>query len=403
MVLQAQAEHRKTAASLEGAASKVAELEKEVVAQTERSNELCTQVEAQADELSKLQEERATQRILLPPGMEEEFDAPMTQSSPRKGSDAVNSDNTRAGAASGGGGFSGSAGPSLLHAGSYPDYKSAFSGGPAPGATPREGDGGSLALSGFSGDTASAWSSAAAAGGKGESLLRGLGGRGAGRGSVEAGLNRVGRASAAAAVSGINPAAKPFVASRGRNTGGTANTASRDTGSGMHGGLTRGLGSLPQLGGHDSMHENSMHGGGMNGLGMAGGGPPLPPRQSSFAMPSGQPLMSLGFFESPGPDASSNQHGSGAVASGVHRKTNGGESMGQGELLRGDALGQGSGTGVVPSSGGAGRGTSGGPPLMQQGSGAQMPAMPSLPFMMSPSTQKPHQNIWGRPPGAPHY
>lgn len=396
-------EHRKTAANLEGAANKVTELEKELLAQTERSNELCTQMEAQADELSKLQEERATQRILLPPGMEEEFDAPMTQTSPRKGGDAVTSDGARGGGAAGAGGFSGAAGPSLLHTGAYPDYKSAFSGGPAPGATPREGDGGSLSLGGFSGDASSPWSAAAAAGGKGEHLLHGLGGRGTGRGSVEAGLNRVGRVSAAAAVSGINPAAKPFVASRGRNAAGTANTATRDSGSGMHGGLSRGLGSLPQLGAHDSMHDSSMHSGGMNGLGMGGAGPPLPPRQSSFAMPSGQPLMSLGFFESPGPDGAAGQHAGGSVASGVHRKTNGGEPLGQNELLVGDVLRQGSSSGAVSASG-TGRGTSGAPPLMQQGSSVQMPTMPSLPpFMMGGSAQKQHQNIWGRPPGAPHY
>ena len=138
-------------------------------------------------------------------------------------------------------------------------------------------------------------------------------------------------------MSGINPAAKPFVASRGRNAGGATNTASRDSGAGMHGSLTRGLGSLPQLGGHDSMHESTMHSGGMNGLGIGGGAPPLPPRQSSFAMPSGQPLMSLGFFESPCPDAPS-QHGAGTVTSGVHRKASGGDAMGQGELLRGDVM-----------------------------------------------------------------
>ena len=109
--MQAQAEQRKTAANLDKAAGKVAGLEKEVHAHAEHSSKLRTQVEAQADELSKLQEERATQRILLPPGMEEEFDAPMPAASPRKASDTASSDIPRSGAAAGGGGYS----LSLIH------------------------------------------------------------------------------------------------------------------------------------------------------------------------------------------------------------------------------------------------------------------------------------------------
>lgn len=361
--LQAQVEQRKTTAALDSANKQAKEGAAQLEEAQARAEQLQTKLAAQAEELSKLQEERASQRILLPVGMEEELDAPMTRSPRSKAGEAAvtsGADGVTRGAfrpTAGGG-------PALLGGSNYTDYARAFAQG-----APVTADGGGLRLgSGFS----EAASAAAWGPGKADRLL-GLANRG-GTGAAPAG--RVG--GSATAVPGINPAAKPFVATKQR--GGASTSAGMPTASegggasgGMHGMQRSGLNLAS---GHDGMHGVALMGSGAARQGGYGG------------MQPGPPLMSLGFFDSPG-DVS----GNGAVARGGSTK----DALPQGgDLLGNDVLGQGgSGGGLA----GAGRGNGAGPPLMQGVSSQMHP----LSFMMSPSTQKPPPNIWARPPGASHY
>lgn len=356
LLLQAQAESRKAAAALDAANKQIKEKAKEAGDAQARAEGLQAEMEAQAEELAKLQDERAPQRILLPVGMEEELDAPMTRS-PRKGAEAVTSNSETVGRAAGAFRPAAGGGPALLGS-NFPDYSRAF----AQGASGP--DGGGLRLgAGFSeASTAAAWGP----GKPTERLLHGLAGRGAGGG---AGGGRVG--GGASAVPGTNPAAKPFVATKQR--GGAVTSAGMPPASeaggvsgAMHGMQRPGLSLTP---GHE----------GMPGIGLMGAGGP---RQAGYGMQPGQPLMSLGFFDPQGDVSGSST---------AQRAGGNAEALSQGgDLLGGDVLGQGGATG---------RGGGAGPPLMQGVAGQMHP----LSFMMSPSTQKPPQNIWGRPPGASHY
>lgn len=360
--VQAQAEQRKTTAALDAASKQAKERAAQAEEAQARADAQQAKLQEQAEEIAKLQEERASQRILLPVGMEEELDAPMTRS-PRKGAEAVTSgaDAVTRGAfrpAAGGG-------PALLGGSNFTDYSRAFAQGASSGA-----DGGGLRLGGGFSEAASA---AAWGPGKAERLLQGLSSHGGAAAAAAAG--RVGGASPA--VPGINPAAKPFVATKQR--AGAATSAGMPTASeasavssGMHGMQRTGLSLAP---GHDGMH----------GVALMGTGAP---RQGGYGMQPGPgpPLMSLGFFDT------GDVSGGAVPRSGANK-----DALSQGgDLLSGDVLGQGGAGGGIP---GSGRGGGAGPPLMQGVSSQMHP----LSFMMSPNTQKPQQNIWARPPGASHY
>lgn len=441
--LQRTAELRKASAQIK-ASQKETSTKADALAEAQaRTRELEERLATQARELAALRDEQSHQRVLLPPGMEAELDADVADD--RKGSQS-----SRAG----GGSAPGADGQTRAF--SPWDYRGAFA--PQPAAEGGVAQGGLRArgsAAGLHGSTAFAEA------GKQESSASAPGGsEGGGTGGARAedpNSRRGAAAAAAVSAAGVNPAAKPFIASA-RPTG-SANPSPTST--------------RPALQATASYHSSPVslpHGGGMDGGGhvpqrplsqqqlrpsavtaaprqqppppppQRGGqqaalqGPappagrahssqqPAPPqwayprqsaRQPPYLMSGNAQLSSLGFFES-GPDSSSGPT-SGASAlgnSGGNPGASGGASieklpsdflpagadfMGNGSAMPGPLL-QPGGLPRTASGFGALPGMARGPHAGKAAEGADG----GLSFMlMGRNGQSSSQSIWGQPNGHP--
>ena len=445
--MQRTAELRKASAQIKTSQKETSTKAEALAAAEARVRELEERLKTQARELAALREEQSHQRVLLPPGMEAELDADVADD--RK----AGQHRPRAG------GGSAPGGEAQSRAFSPWDYRGAFApqpsgeGGVAQAPLRARGSAAGLHGGGAFAEAGKQESSASAPGGS-------EGGNGGGSGGSRAEDHNPRRgAVAAAAVSaaGVNPAAKPFIATA--RTAGSANPSPTSARPAMqsqasyhsspvslpHGGNMETGGHVPprplsqqqlrpsavaaaqrqqppppppQRGGQQAGMQSPAPAGGRGGHSSQQSAPPQwgyprqAARQAPYLMSGNAQLSSLGFFES-GPDSGSGQ-GSGASALGNSGGISGAAAAASVEKLPSDFLPagnfMGNGTampGPLLQPGGLPRTASGfgGLPGMARGPHAGKAAEGadgSLSFMlMGRNGQGSSQSIWGQPNGHP--